>query len=143
MDRIRECIQYSDNRSILECNEKGKSYKILNSNGKRISKVKVDGCVSQDEGEKRCDYLFLSEGEEVKQVIFVELKGGRLKDALQQIIDTVEYLREVFKDFKKKGRIIGSRDIPRFENNPEFKKLHKLLQGDVMRRTNKYFEETI
>lgn len=143
MDKLIDCIEYSDKRKILTCRENGIEYRITNDLETRICKVKIDGCLDQGKGEKRCDYLFFTEELEVNKAIFVELKGTRLKDAINQIIDSINYLREEFIGHTKYARIIGKGDVPRFVNFPEYKRLHGLVYGNIKRSTNKILEESI
>lgn len=104
------CIEFDEKRKICIAFEKGKTYKLNNDSRYKIKKVKVDKCVDQKKGEKRCDYLM--EIETIKKIIFIELKGGDLVHALRQLYSTINYFKTEFSNYQIDARIIGSRDVP-------------------------------
>lgn len=120
-----KCIEYKDKRRICIAYENGKKYELINSSYSNIRKVKVDSCLEQDEGQRRCD--FLMDSEEKKRVIFIELKGGDLNSAIEQIYSTIIFLQEEYISYRKDARIIGRRDVPGFKNIPNYKKLAKVI----------------
>ena len=94
--------------------------------------------------EKRCDYLM--DSEELKRVIFIELKGGDLNKAVVQIFSTIAYLKNEFADYRIDARIIGSKDVPKFKNTPAYRRLAKEViptRGTIERATNKIYTENI
>lgn len=140
------CVLHFDNRNECVASENGKIYKLINASKLKIKKVKVDKCLPQDEGEKRCDYLMSIEENDIKRIFFIELKGERLIDAVKQIHSTVIYLKTEFKDFRFDARIVGSGDVPGFINNPHYLKLKKIIhptKGKIERATNKFYSEII
>lgn len=142
----KECIDHCDTRKICVVEEKGKKYELKNNSGFEVRKIRVDKCLSQGTGEKRCDFLVSIDNDKLKRAIFIELKGGKLTDAVKQIYDTVVFLRPEFKGFVLDGRIIGSRDVPNIGNNPIFLKLRRELKvtgGDIDRATNGIYSENI
>lgn len=140
---LNECIEFDEERKICIAFEKGKTYRLNNNSNYKIKKVKVDECISQNAGEKRCDYLM--EIKSIKRVIFIELKGGDLVHALRQLYSAIYYLKTEFRNYQVDIRIIGSRDVPGFINIPEFKKLAKeiLPNGTIERATNNIYSENI
>lgn len=115
---------------------------MVNSSDINIRKVKVDSCLDQNEVERRCDYLM--DSEEKKRVIFIELKGGDLNSAIEQITSTITFLKEEYISYRKDARIIGGRDVPGFTNTPNYKKLAKIIlttKGTIERATNKFYTE--
>ncbi len=68
------CIEFNEERKICIAIENGKTYKLENISSHKIRKVKVDGCILQNEGKKMCDYLMDVVG--IDRVIFIELKGA-------------------------------------------------------------------
>jgi hypothetical protein len=124
------CIEYNEVRKICVAEEKGKKYTLINDSGFTIQKIRVDGCISQQPGEKRCDYLFKLEKGEPDRAVFVELKGGDLIQAIRQVTDTINYLGPELSAYKKFVRIIGSRDVQRLRLNPAYSKLIRLTPSD-------------
>ena len=138
------CIDFSDNRKECIAYENGKTYKLNNLSKLIIKKVRVDKCLIQNIGEKRCDYLI--DITELKSVYFIELKGSKLNHALKQINTTIEYLKPEFKNYKMEARIVGSKDVPHFKNIPDYKKLAKLIlptNGSIERGTNNFYTESV
>ena len=75
-----QCIEVSDRRSYVKCEERKKRYVLENKQKSHVILYKVDGgVVLQDktvpQGMCRCDYLFVIHGE-MAEAIFTELKGG-------------------------------------------------------------------
>lgn len=141
-----KCIKHHDTRKRCTVSENGKTYTLENESGYRIKLIAVDKCITQGVGDKRCDYLFNVNNEKLKQAIFVELKGGALVDALRQIYDSMIYLREEFKGYQLDARIVGSKDVPGFNNIPERARLEKVVRltgGRLQRATNKIYIEKI
>ena len=140
------CVISNDNRSECVATENGKTYKLINKSKVQIRKVKVDNCIQQREGEKRCDYLMSIDNKEHKKVFFIELKGGGLSDAIKQIYSTIIYLQAELKGFQLEARIVESGDVPNFKNSPQYLKLLKqvyLTKGTIIRATNKFYSENI
>ena len=138
------CIEFWDERKICNAYENGKKYELINVSSYKIRKVRVDNCLAQTEGQRICDYLM--EIEEKKRVIFIELKGGDLNSAIEQIHSTAIFLNDEFIGYRKDARIIGGRDVPGFTNTPNYKKLAKIIlttKGTIERATNKFYTEKI
>jgi hypothetical protein len=138
------CVEWSDTRSICIADEKGKKYVLTNNAGVTVRKVKIDKCLPQKVGEKRCD--FMMDSEVLKRVIFIELKGGDLNKAVNQIYSTIIYLKDEFDGYRIDARIVGTKDVPAFRNTPDYKKLAgKVIptNGTIERATNKIYTESI
>jgi hypothetical protein len=138
------CVEFNDGRKICVAIEKGKRYELRNNSDFKIRKVKIDKCIAQDEGEKRCDYLF--DLGDLKRVYFIELKGGKLNTAVKQICSTVLYLKAEFRNYRMEARIIGSKDVPKFKNNFHYRKLASEIVpggGTIERGTNNIYIESI
>ena len=83
------CIEFNERRRICIAREGGKIYTLENNSDFIIRKVKADGCLSQKEGEHRCDYIMSIDNQNNNRVFFIELKGGKMLDAVEQIFDTI------------------------------------------------------
>ena len=141
---LQNCIDFRDKRKECIASENGKTFKLENKGSVSIRKVKVDKCIPQKAGEGRCD--FVMDIEEMKKVFFIELKGGNLTKALQQITDSILYLQTEYKDFIFEARIVGTRDVPNFLSSDNYKKLAQLIiptTGTIKRATNKFYSESI
>lgn len=141
---LNDCIEDYDNRSEFLAYENGKTYTLRNKSKFKIKKIKVDGCVHQDIGEKRCDYLMAID--EIKRAIFIELKGGGLIDAVKQLYYSILYLKKDLVNYKLDARIIGKGDVPGITNIPMYKKLQREVSnhgGTLKRATNKEYSEEI
>src|SRR5665213_978686 len=120
---LEQCIEFKEKRKICVALENGKRYELNNISGVTIRKVKVDKCLDRNAGEKRCD--FLMDAADLKRVFFIELKGGDLNKAVNQIYSSIRYLKSEFVNYRIDARIIASKDIPQFKNTADYKKLAK------------------
>ncbi|MDP4151679.1 MAG: hypothetical protein Q8943_19905, partial [Bacteroidota bacterium] len=117
---LPDCLEYFDKRQVCVAEENGKCYRLVNTSKVNIAKIKVDKCLPQKDNERRCDYLMKVDDKGIQRAIFIELKGTRLIDAVRQIQGTIDYLRKEFQDFQLDARIVGSGDVPRISNLPEY-----------------------
>lgn len=110
---------------IIAITEKGKTFRLENSNRRRIVQVRVDDCLITGECE-RCDWLF-----EIPtpndRVCYVELKGKNIEKAISQIISTIEFTRNKYASYKKEAYIVSSR-VPMESTSTQV--LRKKLKGD-------------
>lgn len=107
---ISNCNKLLTNKNIT-CGEKGKKIIFINNGLIPINKVKVDDCY-QTEGNK-CDYLFeiLSANKSnVQKVYYVEFKGCRLDDALEQLISTINHCKSIHQNVSKIAVAVLSRN---------------------------------
>lgn len=110
-----ECeLQAGTNKSFVAKDSGAISeYRIENPNQRWVVKLKVDGCLIPSDSQKKCDFLFLvCEKEEAKAAYFVELKGGNLGVAIEQIQSTIEILYPKLTDFSFRCRIVQTRTPP-------------------------------
>lgn len=126
--------------------ENGKKYMLNNNSGYQIKKIKLDGCFPEVHGERICDYMMSIEARELSRAIFIELKGGALTDACNQLYSSITYFKAELKGFRIDARIIGTRDVPGFINTPQYRKLFREVnstKGTIERATNKFYSENI
>lgn len=98
-------LVFKDARAISEL-------RVINPNQKFIIKLQVDGCLINDTA-RRCDFLLLVCNAPEKSVAyFIELKGGNLTDAIEQIQLTIERLSNQLKTFDFRCRIVQTRTPP-------------------------------
>lgn len=145
MNRFPEkCREYADSRRYAVAEENGKKFTLDNQRNCFISKYRVDGCFDQNTGEQRCDFLFTT-AENVHTAYFVELKGGALKKAVEQITATILFLKPQLPNCVYKARIIGSRDVPNLKTTTAYRTLLGLLKSEshFHYATNRQYSEII
>lgn len=141
-----KCVEFNDKRKFCIVEEKGKKYELKNDSEFQIRKVKINYCLAQSLNEKRCDYLLSADKINKPVAFFIELKGGDLIQAVKQLYDSIVYLKAEFENYIINARIVGSRDVPRFINTPEYRKLARIIEpssGTIKRSTNKLMSENI
>lgn len=140
-DNIRiQCIESSDNRSAVKCEEKSKKYVLENTMKKHIISYRMDGGVvvtdaSVPKGTNKCDYLFVNNAESLTAIL-IELKGIDVSKALKQIHDTLILFKDFFKKFTHVyGRAIVTASTPNLKATPEYvnleRKIRKIYNGNI------------
>lgn len=84
------CIQLNNRNIVCKDNEEtshnNKVY--FNCNGENFFKIKIDGCVEPKGGPNlRCDFMIIGENEQIE--LYIELKGGDISRAVDQIMSTI------------------------------------------------------
>lgn len=82
-------------------NKHGKQF-IITQRHDTISEIwrfEVDGCLCSDNSCKKCDYAFLIEPNSF--YYFVELKGGNVKEATEQLFNTIDLFHQALEKGKK------------------------------------------
>jgi hypothetical protein len=131
-----DCTEKNQNK-IVPINESGRKFTINNPNRRTISKIKVDGCLIDDEGE-RCDYLFEVD-EPITCAIYVELKGKDVPKAFSQLIATIGYLKKRHNAAKKECYIVCSR-VPKTGTGVQElrEKMKKECKATLIVKTDQY-----
>lgn len=94
-------------KPLIPVEESGRKFTIQNPQKALVIEVKVDGCLINDHRE-RCDYLF-EIGQKCHCVVYLELKGADIEKAYNQLIATIGYTKEKYKDSRKICHIVASR----------------------------------
>lgn len=129
-----KCIESSDNRSNVKCEENKKKYILENTLREHVISCRMDGGIVVEDmnvpkGMNRCDYL-LVDGKREKTAILVELKGVNVSDALKQISNTLVIFRDFFSSFQHVyGRAVVVSAVPNLKATPEYVKLDKALRA--------------
>lgn len=97
----------STNGKTIAVEESGRKFVIKNPKAMTVKKVKVDGCLIDDNRE-RCDYLFELGSVAANCAVYLELKGADIEKAIDQLTKTVGYLKNIHK-CKKICHIVASR----------------------------------
>lgn len=143
------CLDFKGYRSILKCEENGKSYK-LDTQGAKVAQYHVDGGLINDKI-KKCDYMVVAYGNENK-IIFVELKGNDTNHACEQLKATVDLLSNKFTSFDKKkfyARIVNTKSVPNIKTTTHYQKLRKTINllnpksGDYIKISSRTLNESL
>ncbi|MCL6234034.1 hypothetical protein M5F03_02430 [Acinetobacter sp. ANC 5579] len=114
------------NTQAIFCTEQenGRKLTIKNKDGSHICIIKLDGCAYPNgNSESKCDYIFTIESADGKQkkILLVELKGGNVDDAYDQIEKTIGLCKKQINGFKKEA-IIVAKKCPRADDTKAKKK---------------------
>ena len=110
------------------------NYRIENISKKIISKYIVDDCVLANlNDDEKCDYLFIVQNGKKEDGYFIELKGGAVPKAINQLTNSVSCLKTNISGVLY-GRIICSK-FPQapitFTSNP-YIRLKKILNDNLL-----------
>lgn len=126
------------NQKIIVSEENKRKHIANNIDENRVFQFRIDGdIIPKSTSMKRCDYLV--KNEEKKDLYFIELKGTDVKKAIDQITDTIDYL---------KNEINGYSILPRIIYRPNSHGVHDTKVREFQRKyprsiiaTNIYEEE--
>lgn len=124
---IESCSAFTTNTKIKLHDRKGGPAKIyfINSDRQKLQKIDVD-CLKLNG--KSCDYLLRIEEQLLE--IYVELKGCRVKDAIEQIINTLKTLSSKSSQVHKYCYIVHTRCPPGTDIQQAKKKFNKQYQKE-------------
>lgn len=129
---IDMCVQSSDKRSKVKCEEKRKKYILNNTQKNHIIAYKMDGgIISEDKSVPnetgKCDFMLVINGEE-KTAILVELKGVDVGHGLNQIIETINRYDSFLKTISHVyARLVVRSSAPQIKATPSYVNLTKLI----------------
>jgi hypothetical protein len=121
-DKCRE--EY--NKKLIVCEENQTKITFRNTSRVTVEKIRIDGCVITNNAVKKCDYLLLCA--EKKKAIFVELKGNKVKTAIEQLSATLdnEIVKEPLAQYTKRAYAVVTKIPALFQNAQEgFNKKYK------------------
>ncbi len=119
---------FCDNRSEIVAKDKRSNQRYIGLNidrTKLICRYRVDGVIIKT-GTK-CDYLILDC--DAKKAYFIELKGSKLADAVEQVSVSVDLLMNKLIGFEIYARIVLSRSYNISFRPSSYQKLQKKLKG--------------
>lgn len=94
---------------IITVEENKRKFIIKNNNAKKVNRVRVDGCLIDEQIEK-CDYLFeIYDKVNIILVIYLELKGKDIKKAYDQLVSTITYCKDKHNKFTRECYVVASR----------------------------------
>lgn len=146
------CIESSDRRSEVKCEEKRKKYILQNSMKNHVISYRMDGGIivldaTVPEGTSKCDYLFVDNaGEPI--AILIELKGVDVAKAIKQIKGTLDIFKDFFKSFAHVyGRAVVTSSTPNLKASPDYVNLVNLLKktynGNVKIVNQQFIEKDV
>lgn len=130
---LKQCIQSSDARPEVKCEQKKKKYILENTQKNHVISYQMDGGIIVVDGmvpEKinKCDNLFVVNSNELTAIL-IELKGKNVSHALDQIQGSLELYKELWKRFSHVyGRAVVTSSTPNLKANPKYVKLSELLR---------------
>jgi hypothetical protein len=97
------------------------------------------GIIPESNGQKKCDFLAITDGCEVKY--FIELKGANLDAAYEEILGTIRYLKkdERYREWlarKSESRAFGLISSPDRQRVPKVARSHEIALAKSLRNLN-------
>ncbi len=145
------CIESSDKRSHVKCEENGKKYIFDNTKKNNVICYKMDGGIIVEDktvpnGISKCDYLYIIDDNE-QSAILVELKGVNVLKALKQISGTLDLYKDFFRTLHVYGRAIVSSSTPNIKANPEYvnlvRKIRLKYSGNIKIAERQFVEKDV
>lgn len=146
----KRCIESSDCRKAIKCEEHKRKYIFENLDRKHVISYHMDGGIihedaSVPEGINKCDYLLIIQDTEHCAVL-VELKGKNVPKSLKQILGTLNLFKSVFHNFEHVyARSIVTSSTPNLKASPEYTNLQRLLRqtykGNIKIKERQYSEK--
>lgn len=132
-NKSAKCIESSDDRSEVKCEENKKKYVLENTMKNHVISYKMDGGIvvvdsSVPQGTGKCDYLFVVDSPE-RTAILTELKGVDVSKALEQLNATLLLYKDFFRKFSHVyGRAIVTSSTPDLKASPRYVNLARALR---------------
>ena len=120
-----ECLEFSDNRSLVKVEEKRSSILFENVSEKKVSLYNIDGCIIKSG--QRCDKMLLID--DFSECHLIELKGRDVEHAMDQISATISTNKVFLSEFQQlNGWIISTKVSTPAIRSTKMQKLKKLLK---------------
>jgi hypothetical protein len=116
-EKISNCEEINSDPDIIINDSDGGKSKLRLKNSKRIKVriIKVDNCVIEDT--TRCDYVVEIPIDNIKVVLFVELKGKNVEHGIEQLEKTINHMcfkNRYGSDLQKRAYVVGTKvNIPK------------------------------
>jgi hypothetical protein len=127
MKEFEKGHDFEDDRTLIVCKERQSIITFHNITKETVEKIRVDGRLISDNTVKKCDYLLLCA--KIKKAILVELKGNKVKAAIEQLSATLnnETIKTPLTQYKKKAYAVVAGDplLARYQKvQDQFSKRH-------------------
>jgi|SRR5665213_3891123 len=103
----RECSTFRRHKRIALSGKKTTTLYFLNATERLVEQIEVDGCAIT--AGKRCDWLIRLNDDVSKEEIYVELKGSKVYDAVEQLQATMRQLSANRTQFSKRCLVVIAR----------------------------------
>ena len=141
MRNLNECKE-SDSNNNFRKSEENKSFVLRSDLNFYCEIVYIEKCVLKDEmigGEmiKKCDWLFLvpkKENTHLKKAFayYIELKGVNIKDACEQLYNSIDRTKHQISNFEIEARVISTvGKQPEILNNEYYRKVKRIIKKDI------------
>ena len=127
------CIESSDNRSAVKCEESKKKYILENTKKNHVILYKMDNSIIVEDNTvpphtNKCDYFYVVDDSELTAVL-TELKGVNVQKALEQLKGTLILYKDVFRKFSHVyARAIVTSSTPNLKASPEYTNLERMIR---------------
>ena len=126
-----DCCQCNMGQTV-SVQENKRKFVLDNPKGKKICRIRIDGCVINGTT-KKCDYLVLVCEQEA--AYFVELKGRDFPNAVEQITTTIQSFQQDWQNFPKQG--VYARAV--LSQSPPARAIKTPHRSDLFLRTHPRF----
>ncbi len=136
-DQIKKCRRelHKPKDSWIDPQGGKSTFRIDNPNRKKYYKVDIENCVYESsEKNIKCDYLLLVDN----SAIFIELKGGNIREGLKQLLATIRDSKKCFEENTIMARMVANKyRTPKIlQNDPLFKRLLELTNHQFQIKKN-------
>jgi len=144
--KAQKCQKFCDTREIIVISDKKSTqWTFRNPMKKCVCLIQIDGCMIENQEVKKCDSLFLVCGQKnEKSAFLVELKGKKLEHALEQLVSTLQQLKDNLTGFNIYARVATTRVpkvlLPKAEKVE--KQLYRLLGQSATGRKKLIYQAT-
>jgi len=133
----QECREFCDVRkTIVIRDKKSTQWTFENPTERCACSIKIDNCIIIDQQIRKCDYLLLICDKTENAAFFIELKGQDSKHATEQILTTIQILKEYLSDFCLYARIALTKVRPLNLISVDEKKLRDSVKS-LLQKHNK------
>ena len=116
---------FDDNRESVVSEENGRKHTGINTGMCRVIQYRVDGVILINQ--KACDYIVLNEKK--KTAYLIELKGNKINEAADQLLETYKTLKQYLRGYKLHFRIVASKAKTHNIRSAAFRK----IKGELMK----------
>lgn len=104
---FEKCTKKSSQK-IVSLSENGRKFSLNNKTKRKLAVIKVDGCLIASNDTEKCDFL-IELDDPYTLAIYIELKGKNIEKGYNQLINTMNILKERHVKVKKICQIVASR----------------------------------
>ena len=124
------------NHSKIPVGEGGRKFQLLNPNNLDVRRIDLENCYLKQQ--KACDALLITP---TNTEYYVEIKGKKIDDALEQILNSIEKASQNLPDTKRVVIVIASRVPKETTGTQKLKKRLKKFTVQPPIIKNDFYEE--